>query len=111
MPQPVCEGSQVNAGLQSIPQAPRRNRPKAHSMQVRNLYKDYFSSEEGAVPWQYSIIQGERQMYIRIKTKLSKYSILLYILKVNNGANNKVVVFSYVSVLNMSHLKQQITVN
>ena len=60
MPQPVCEGSQVNAGLQSIPQAPRRNRPKAHSMQVRNLYKDYFSSEEGAVPWQYSIIRGER---------------------------------------------------
>ena len=60
MPQPVCEGSQVNAGLQSIPQAPRRNRPKAHSMQVRNLYKDDFSSEEGAVPWQYSIIRGER---------------------------------------------------
>ena len=45
-------------------------------------------------------------MYIRIKTKSSKYSILLYILKVNNGANNKVVVFSYVSVLNMSLVKQ-----
>ena len=34
--------------------------PKAHSMQVRNLYKDNFSSAERAVPWQYSIIRGER---------------------------------------------------
>ena len=39
MPQPACEKSQVNAWVQSIQQVPRCNRPKAHSMQVRNMYR------------------------------------------------------------------------
>ncbi len=60
MPHAVCEENQVNAGLHNIQQVPRGNRPRAHSMQVRNMYEDYFGSEEGAVPWQYSIIRGER---------------------------------------------------
>ena len=40
------------------------NRPTGEALRVRETFKDYFSSEEGRIPWQNIVQGGRRQNFI-----------------------------------------------
>ena len=55
LPVPPRESDSESASFQNIePQPPRR--PSNYAMEVRDKFKEYFSSQSGSVPWQNGIV-------------------------------------------------------
>ena len=66
------QDEQDNEGLLSM--TGTGNNPGGHAIQIRDHLKTYFNSDAGAIPWQHTVVQRGRTVYLSgIKFIINKY--------------------------------------